>query len=146
MRAEKWETGNNSMYMVCSLTIEMSWRCILITEQHRVYCTTSFSSLVRHCACQLANISYPQGQISFQSDLLLTYHLFQAHLQELMMNITENYTQCYSNNVSENGSLQTQHEDDEAVTSSASDRITVLNNCNVTNVAVQVTLSLSHNS
>ena len=54
------------------------------------------------------------------------------------MNLTEDCTQCYSNNVSEVGSLQVQNEEDEAVTSSASDRITVLNNSNITNVAIQV--------
>ena len=54
------------------------------------------------------------------------------------MNLTEDCTQCYSNNVSEVGSLQAQHDDDEAVTAAASDRITVLNNTNITNVAIQV--------
>ena len=68
--------------------------------------------------------------------------VFQAHLQELMMNLTEDCTQCYSNNVSEVGSLQAQHDDDEAVTAAASDRITVLNNTNITNVAIQVNTSL----
>ena len=56
-----------------------------------------------------------------------------------MMNMTEDTcTQCYSNNVSEANSLHAQHDNDEAVISSASDRMTVLATSNLTNITVQV--------
>ncbi len=77
---------------------------------------------------------FSQAQTNTEWDV----HL-QAHLQELMVNLSDDCAvQCYSNAVSEVGSLQAAPAGDDEAASGLSDCITVLNNANITNAAVQV--------
>ena len=67
--------------------------------------------------------------------------IFQAHLQELMVNIEEyNVTQCYQNHVSRDSTIIELNECDEEQVTVANDQAEVLDNTNMTNVTMQVSV------